>query len=216
MSGTGKRGADKLNIIGVVVVGLCGAILTYVSIVALEAYYMNETTAVERTLAHEAPNSLRNRIADLQKINLDGTKEGTLSIEEAKKLVVADAQRDPSVMIPGKPSVKPTVEAQYGRPPTLATATPPPAPAPEPATEPATPPTGGSIPTPTDGTTLPATGGASPPPASSTGQPATGEPTPAKEPAAPSQPLEKPATPTGGGTTPVEGARDKPGSDAPK
>src|SRR5690349_22025957 len=106
MSGSSKRGQDKLNIIGVVVVGICGAILTYVSIVALEAYYMNETSAVERTTAHMAPNSLRNRIRDQQMTNLDGTKEGTIKIEEAKKLVVADAQRDPSALIPGKPSVK--------------------------------------------------------------------------------------------------------------
>lgn len=214
MSGTGKRGTDKLNVIAVVVVGLCGAILTYVSIVALEAYYMNETSAIERTKAHEAPNSLRNRIADLQKINLDGTREGSISIENAKKLVIADAQRDPANLIPGKPSVKPTVVAEYGRPANLAAAPPPAAdPATAPPTEPATPATGGTVPTPTDGTTMPATGGASPPPASSTGQPATGQPSDVKEPAAPSQPLEAPKTPTGGGTTPVEGART--GSDAP-
>jgi hypothetical protein len=159
MSGTGKRGADKLNIISVVVIGLCGAILTYVSIVALEAYYMDHTSSVERTKAHEAPNSMRNRIQDLQKINLDGTKEGTLAIEEAKKLVIADAQRDPSVLIPGKPSVKPTVEAQYGRPATLQAA-PPPAPV-DPVTpppvDPATPPVDPATP-PQDPTTPPADG----------------------------------------------------------
>lgn len=182
MSETGTRTTDKLNIIGIVVVGICGAIMTYVAIVALEAYYMNETSAVERTKAHEAPNSLRNRIKDLQDINLDGTREGTLAIEEAKKLVVADAQRDPSVLIPGKPSVKPTVEAQYGRPPTLQA----PAPTPTaPPVDPATPPAGGTVPAPTDGTTLPATGGQTPPPPSSTDQPATTEPTPTAEPTAP-------------------------------
>ena len=64
MSGTGKRSADKLNIVGVVVIGICGAILTYVSIIALEAYYLDETATVERTTAHEAPNSMRNRISE--------------------------------------------------------------------------------------------------------------------------------------------------------
>ena len=43
MSGP-KRNADKLNTIGVVVVGICGAVLVYVSIVALQAFYMNDTS----------------------------------------------------------------------------------------------------------------------------------------------------------------------------
>ena len=42
MSGP-KRNPDKLNTIGVVVVGICGAVLVYVTIVALQAFYMNDT-----------------------------------------------------------------------------------------------------------------------------------------------------------------------------
>src|SRR5215470_8846440 len=48
MSGP-KRNPDRLNTIGVVVVGLCGAVLVYVTIVALEAFYVNDTSEVQNT-----------------------------------------------------------------------------------------------------------------------------------------------------------------------
>ncbi len=46
MSGP-KRNPDKLNTIGVVVVGICGAVLVYVTIVALQAFYMNNTSELQ-------------------------------------------------------------------------------------------------------------------------------------------------------------------------
>src|ERR1700742_4773703 len=46
MSGP-KRNPDKLNTIGVVVVGICGAVLVYVTIVALQAFYVNDTSDVQ-------------------------------------------------------------------------------------------------------------------------------------------------------------------------
>ena len=46
MSGP-KRNPDKLNTIGVVVVGICGAVLVYVTIVALQAFYMNNTSEIQ-------------------------------------------------------------------------------------------------------------------------------------------------------------------------
>src|SRR2546430_12749365 len=46
MSGP-KRNPDRLNTIGVVVVGICGAVLVYVTIVALEAFYMNDTSEIQ-------------------------------------------------------------------------------------------------------------------------------------------------------------------------
>ena len=175
---TGKRGADKLNIIGVVAVGICGSVLTYVSIVALEAYYMNETAAIERSHAHEAPNSMRTTIRANQETNLDGVKEGTISIDKAKALVLKEYRADNSELIPGKPSVKPTVEAWYGRPPTLK--------APEPAPEPpVTPPD--TVPAP-DGTTVA-------PPATDPATPATDPATPPTTPPAETPPATTPTTP---------------------
>lgn len=117
MSATGKRGADALNIIGIVTVGVCGAVLTYVSVILLEAFYMNDTSQVERQTAFEAPQSLRNTVSALGRGNLDGTKEGSIAIDEAMKLVVADAAKDPSNLVPSVgASTKPTVKAMYGRP----------------------------------------------------------------------------------------------------
>lgn len=195
---TGKRGADKLNIIGVVVVGICGAVLTYVSIVALEAYYMNETSAVERTKAHAAPNSMRNRIRDTQTANLDGTKEGTISIAKARELVMKEFSGANAELVPGKPGVKPTVEARYGRPPTL----PPPAPAPTaPPTEPVpagTDPSTTTTPTTTDpGGTPGTTNVTTNPPAGpgSTAQPTPGPTTPPSNETAPQTPTTTPTTP---------------------
>src|SRR2546423_13743450 len=46
MSGP-KRNPDRLNTIGVVVVGICGAVLVYVTIVALEAFYVNDTSEIQ-------------------------------------------------------------------------------------------------------------------------------------------------------------------------
>ena len=46
MSGP-KRNPDKLNTIGVVVVGICGAVMVYVTIVALQAFYINDTSEIQ-------------------------------------------------------------------------------------------------------------------------------------------------------------------------
>src|SRR5258705_13025161 len=46
MSGP-KRNPDRLNTIGIVVVGICGAVLVYVTIVALEAFYVNDTSEIQ-------------------------------------------------------------------------------------------------------------------------------------------------------------------------
>ena len=46
MSGP-KRNPDRLNTIGVIVVGICGAVLVYVTIVALEAFYVNDTSEIQ-------------------------------------------------------------------------------------------------------------------------------------------------------------------------
>ncbi len=47
MSGGEKRAEDKLNTIGIVVVGICGAVLVYVTIVGLEAFYVNDTSELQ-------------------------------------------------------------------------------------------------------------------------------------------------------------------------
>jgi hypothetical protein len=83
MSGP-KRNPDKLNTIGVVVVGICGAVLVYVTIVALQAFYVDDTSEIQtmadyggqdkparearasQTLSLSAPPSQNPRQAGLQ------------------------------------------------------------------------------------------------------------------------------------------------------
>ncbi|MBV8761410.1 MAG: hypothetical protein JO257_29195 [Deltaproteobacteria bacterium] len=121
MSGP-KRNPDKLNTIGIVVVGICGAVLVYVTIVALQAFYMNDTSQVQTmadyggqdktALGHKA-DELRN-ISEVGK----GTAPGTvhLKIEDAMNLVIRDAAKDPAHLVPLAPSTKPTIEPTFGRP----------------------------------------------------------------------------------------------------
>lgn len=145
MSGP-KRNPDKLNTIGVVVVGICGAVMVYVSIIALQAFYMNDTSelqhtkdygGMERTAASHKADEMRN-------ISEAATNTGAptfrIPVEHAMDLVVEDAKKDPSHLIPSLPaSTKATIEPVFGRPKPLGGAAPAPeagagsAPAPAPA-----------------------------------------------------------------------------------
>jgi len=121
MSGP-KRNPDKLNTIGIVVVGICGAVLVYVTIVALQAFYMNDTALVQTTadyggmdktaLGHKA-DEMRN-ITEVGKNAAGGTVH--IKIDDAMQLIVRDAAKDPTHLIPLAPSTKPTIEPTYGRP----------------------------------------------------------------------------------------------------
>jgi hypothetical protein len=189
MSATGKRGSDRLNIIGIVVVGVCGAVLTYVSIVLLEAFYMNETSAIERQQSFEAQGSLRNTVKSAGLTHLDGTAEGTLAIERAMAIIATEATKDPSNLVPAVGASKqPSVEAEYGRPKTLG--------APAPAAAPAD----GAAPA------APATGDAAAAPDTSSDLTAPAKTTPAEgtKPAAPSNATgDQAATPSAGANAPA-------------
>lgn len=146
MSGP-KRNPDKLNTIGVVVVGICGAVLVYVTIVALEAFYVNDTSAIQTMADYGGQDtnarSLRaeqtNRIGEygtnprpaVPKAN-EAAKPQTyrVPIDVAMKLVVDGARTDPGGLIPTQGrSDRSTVLPIFGRPRL--------APAPAPATAPA-------------------------------------------------------------------------------
>src|SRR5690606_39000856 len=102
MSGP-KRNPDKLNTIGVVVVGICGAVLVYVTIAALQAFYMNDTSDV-KTMADcggQDSTAKGKRADELRNItepaaNAGGAGTYRISIDHAMKLVAEDAKRDPS------------------------------------------------------------------------------------------------------------------------
>src|SRR6188768_2529207 len=116
MSGP-KRNPDKLNTIGVVVVGICGAVMVYVTIVALQAFYMNDTAemqankdfgGMDQTAKGHKADEMRN-ITEAASNAGGGTYR--IPIDNAMELVVKDAEKDPSHLIPALPaSTKPTIE----------------------------------------------------------------------------------------------------------
>lgn len=133
MSGP-HRNPDKLNSIGIVVVGICGAVLVYVSIVALQAFYMNDTSEVQ-TMAdyggqETAHKLLRaQQLENLQRYESKAAPQAprpgepaapqtyAISIDDAIPLVVESAKRDPSNLVPAiGPANTPTVKPIFGRP----------------------------------------------------------------------------------------------------
>ncbi len=169
MSGP-KRNPDRLNTIGIVVVGICGAVLVYVTIVALEAFYVNDTSEIQTMADYGGQDtSARSlRAEQLSRINQYATNPKPAApkpneaakpqtyrvpIDIAIQRVVTEAKTDASSLIPqvGR-SDKNTVLPIFGRPkiiPPPPPAAPPPA-APPPAANP--PPAGaGSAGTPPKG-----------------------------------------------------------------
>ena len=136
MSGP-KRNPDKINTLGIVVVGICSAVLVYVAIVALQAYYANDTSEIQtmRDYGGQDLTAKTHKAAEMQNITEKGGKNGAnykISIDEAMRDIERDAKTDPAHLIPALPkSDKPTIEPVYGRPKTLSTPAPAPAPAPE-------------------------------------------------------------------------------------
>src|SRR5262245_50308002 len=126
MSGP-HRNPDRINTIGVVVVGICGAVLVYVTIVALEAFYVNDTSEIQTMADYGGQDTTAKsvRAEQLQHINDVGPNPAVagapqtyrIKIDEAMKLVVDQAKVDPSTLIPtlGRSDVS-TIKPVFGRP----------------------------------------------------------------------------------------------------
>ncbi|MBA3540554.1 MAG: hypothetical protein H0T79_13170 [Deltaproteobacteria bacterium] len=152
MSGGPKRNPDKINTIGVVVVGICGAVLVYVSIVALQAFYTNDIADVQTMADYGGQDSASRALKSSQMQNLSeyvsnpapaAAKPGEAAkaqtfrilIKDAKRLVVAEAKADPANLVPavGRSDTA-TIDSVFGRPQPLPGATPTtPTPTPTPA-----------------------------------------------------------------------------------
>lgn len=124
MSGP-KRNPDKLNTIGVVVVGICGAVLVYVTITALQAFYMNDTSEIITMKDYGGQDTIAkgDKADELRNISEPASNPGgagtfTIKIEDAMKLVVEDAKKDPSHLTGSKlpPSTKESIPPIPGRP----------------------------------------------------------------------------------------------------
>lgn len=121
MSGP-KRNPDKLNTIGVVVVGICGAVLVYVSIVALQAFYLNDTSEIQTMADYGGQDTTFKSLRSAQLTAIGQTKPNTLDpknpkqtfqipIDHAMKLVIRDAKADPSNLVPAiGPATKATLD----------------------------------------------------------------------------------------------------------
>lgn len=127
MSGA-KRNADTLNTVGIVVVGICGAVLVYVTITALQAFYVNDTSDIQ-TMADYGGNDVQAKKLKADQMgairsmgpNTAGSGQQTyrISIDDAKKLVV-DPKADPGNLVPMiGPSNKPSIQPIFGRPKAL-------------------------------------------------------------------------------------------------
>jgi hypothetical protein len=133
MSGP-KRNPDRLNTIGVVVVGICGAVLVYVTIVALEAFYVNDTSEIQTMADYGGQDTFVRsmRTDQINRIAEYGTnpkpaapKAGEaprqqsyrIPIDVAMKVVVEGAKTRPEALVPAiGPSDKATVLPIFGRP----------------------------------------------------------------------------------------------------
>jgi hypothetical protein len=140
MSGP-KRNPDKLNTIGVVVVGICGAVLVYVTIVALQAFYMNDTSEIQTMADYGGQDTTAktHRASEMGNITEYGKNAAApnapqtyrMPIDQAMKDVIESAKSDPSHLVPAlPPAQKPTIEPVFGRPKPIAPPAPPPAAAP--------------------------------------------------------------------------------------
>jgi hypothetical protein len=139
MSGP-KRNPDKLNSIGIVVVGICGAVLVYVSIVALQAFYLDDTAAIQTMADYGGQDSAYKALRTRQRDNLKtyapnppGAKQTyRIDIDVAMRLVVESAKTDPSKLVPELPPPVIPDTARFGRPDPVGSVAPP-APAAPPA-----------------------------------------------------------------------------------
>ena len=141
MSGGTKRNQDRINIIGVVVIGVCAAVMVYVSIVALQAFYSNDSSDVQTMADYggqdtAAKNLRADQTRNIQEPKSAGGNKFNIHIKDAQKLVL-DSAKDPSNFVPavGR-SDKPTIEPIFGRPKALGAGSAAPAPMP-PAGDPA-------------------------------------------------------------------------------
>ncbi len=128
MSGP-KRHPDRLNTIGVVVVGICAAVLVYVTIVALQAFYMNDTSEVQTMADYGGQDTQARHIRADQTGTITAPSQPNpapkaagevqtyrIPIDYAIKAVVADAKAHPGKLVPihGDSNVR-TVLPIFGR-----------------------------------------------------------------------------------------------------
>jgi hypothetical protein len=130
-----KKNPDKMNVVGVATVGFAGCALVYLSIVGIEALYLNESSRVDeiakfgkqeetkRTLKSEQVGKITEPRLGTKAAN--GTQLYTVPIDTAKALVLRDVAVDPANLVPAvSRSEFTTINPVFGRPQTLPSAVP--------------------------------------------------------------------------------------------
>ncbi len=106
MSGP-SRNPDKLNTIGIVVVGICGAVLVYVTIVALQAFYMNDTSEIQNTADYGGNETTvkamkADQMHNIMEFGANPPTTGTyhIPIERAMEKVIETAKTGDALYVP--------------------------------------------------------------------------------------------------------------------
>ncbi|MEO8842515.1 MAG: hypothetical protein ABI591_17410 [Kofleriaceae bacterium] len=124
MSGP-KRNADSINTIGIVVVGICGAVMVYVSITALQAFYMNDTSELQTMQDYGGQDTVAksHKAEEMRNINEPAIGTNSITIERAMAAVVKSAGdahaagKPATALVPGAcEQTMPTEIPQPGRP----------------------------------------------------------------------------------------------------
>lgn len=125
MSEFPKKAEDRVNTFGIVMIGIVSAVLLWVSIVALQAYYQSTAGPLEAARDAEGKSAelraLRaGELAALQKTEYADAAQGTLRrlpIDLAMKAVVRDAiAGEPSLVPAVGPHDQATVPPVFGKP----------------------------------------------------------------------------------------------------
>jgi len=120
MSAGAHKQEDKLNNVTIIAVGICGAVLVYVAIVALQAYHAYDTAATDAKATYGEQRAFYATVRAKEELVIAGTGDAEtfkMPIEAAMKLVVSDAKVDPANLVPsvGRSDV-PTILPEFGRP----------------------------------------------------------------------------------------------------
>ena len=119
-----KKQQDRVNAYGIVLIGLVGTVLIWVSVVALQAYYNRTSGALRSERDAEWKNKdvmdLKTaQLAELRDSKFVNPQKGivTIPIDQAEVLVLKGLRDgDPSVVPAVGPHDLPTVPAVWGRP----------------------------------------------------------------------------------------------------
>jgi|GEM_PF-6713316 len=129
-----KKNSDRPNTIAILTVGLTGAVLVYLSIIGIESWYLNESSAVDQVAKFGKQDEVRRRLKSEQVGKItepvrgsvfgpENTQLYTIGINVAKALIVANAKTPDNFVPAVGRSHTVTIQSWYGRPKPIETPT---------------------------------------------------------------------------------------------